>query len=248
MLALLDRSPDALCEGDLLPLGWHWLYAHSLVKRSEWGRDGHARLGTFLPAIPNSRRMWAGGSMRFLQPLLIGNQVEHRSKILSIEEKEGRSGKFLLVRVGHQISSPRGLAVDEVQNLVYLPVDAPSSSSVPSVPSVPSVWKEVLTTDPVLLFYFSALTMNGHRIHYDHPYTTQTEGYPGLLVHAPLTALLLLDAAQRHNAKPVTEFKYRATSPLYCGDTMTLAGNDNGTEVWCLRPDGAVAMQAQLAR
>ena len=248
MLALLDRPPDALSEGSPLPGGWHWLYAHTLARRSQWGADGHARLGSFLPAIPQSRRMWAGGSLRFLQPLHIGDRIEHRATILDVEEKQGRNGTFVLTRVGHRIAGPAGVAIEEEQNLVYLPLTAPPARNAGSALTQATDWQESFVTDEVLLFYFSALTMNGHRIHYDQPFATTVEGYPGLLVHAPLTALLLLDAAQRHGRSALTEFSYRATAPLFCGDTITLTGRHGdgigSMDLWCLRPDGAAAMQA----
>ncbi|MEX2285356.1 MAG: MaoC family dehydratase N-terminal domain-containing protein [Gemmatimonadota bacterium] len=248
MHALLDRDPAALSAASALPAGYHWLYCNSITRRSEWGEDGHARRGGFLPPLDVSRRMWAGGSLRFLQPLHLGDAVERRSIITSIEEKEGRSGRFHAVRIDHRIHGPGGVAIEEQQNLVYLPATSPPAANAPTFPKSEPEWRDVFTTDEVALFYFSALTMNGHRIHYDYRYATGTEGYRGLLVHAPFTALLMLDAAQRHGS-PIREFSYRAIAPLFCGDTITLAGTATQprNQAWALRPDGSVAMEATFS-
>ena len=243
MHALFDYDPARLGAGAELPLGYHWLYCVGINPRSEWGQDGHARRGGFLPPMASSRRMWAGGSLRFLQALHIGEAIERRSSIAAIEQKEGRSGHFHLVRVDHQIHGPNGLAIEEQQNLVYLPLGAPSGNTTPSFPKAEPEWRKDFRSDEVVLFYFSALTMNGHRIHYDYRYATEQEGYRGLLVHAPLTALLLLDATRQHRPQ-LRSFKYRAISPLFCGDTITLASA--GQNAWALRADGSIAMEATI--
>ena len=249
MHALLDHPIEELRDGATLPPGYHWLYAIPITARSEWRVDGHARATSFLPPFSGRRRMWAGGSLQFRQPLLVGDPIERYSVIRSIEEKNGRTGPFTLVRVDHHISRPNGLAILEQQHLVYLPADTPPSSTAPAQLTAVTEWEETFTTDEVTLFYFSALTMNGHRIHYDQPYATESEGYRGLLVHAPLTALLLLDAARRHGA-PLREFSYRASAPLFCRETITLTGQnqaDGSMKVWALRPDGGIAMAADTS-
>jgi 3-methylfumaryl-CoA hydratase len=246
---LLDLPHDELQIGTVLPRGYHWLYCVSITPRAEWGRDGHARRGGFLPPLTGMRRMWAAGSLRFLEPLRIGDVVERHSAIEAIEEKEGRSGRFTLVRVAHRIGAAHGVALEEQQRLVYLAESTrPSNQAGKPFTHTPD-WQDSFTTDEVTLFFFSALTMNGHRIHYDHPYATQQEGYPGLLVHAPLTALLLLAAARRHG-HDILSFEYRASAPLFCGETITLAGKaqPNGAlGLWALRGGDSIAMEATAA-
>jgi 3-methylfumaryl-CoA hydratase len=194
--------------------------------------------------------MWAGGSLRVLAPLHVGDDVERISTIAAIEEKDGRSGRFHVVRVGHRMVSARGDAIEEQQHLVYLPATVPPGGSGGRPLGHTPDWQDTFTPDEVALFYFSALTMNGHRIHYDQPYATRDEGYPGLLVHAPLTALLLLDAARRHGAA-LRGFEYRATAPLFCRETITLAGQaqpDGSVRLWALRPDSHIAVEASGTR
>jgi 3-methylfumaryl-CoA hydratase len=218
----------------------------SITPRSEWGPDGHVRRGGFLPPLAGTRRMWAGGSLRFLQPLHIGDAIECHSFVDAIEEKQGRSGRFTLVRIHHRFASPIGIALEEQQQLIYLAVSTPPAPAVGKPFAETPDWQETFTADEVTLFYFSALTMNGHRIHYDYRYATQEERYPGLLVHAPLTALLLLDAARRHGSD-ISTFDYRAVAPLFCGETISLAGKarpDRTLALWALRGTDCVAMEA----
>jgi 3-methylfumaryl-CoA hydratase len=246
MHALFDRSQAELQPGSPLPSGYHWLYCVTITPRSEWGADGHARRGGFLPPLEGTRRMWAGGALHFLQPLHIGDDVERHSAIASIEQKDGRAGRFCLVRIAHRITSPRVTAIDEQQHLVYLPESVRPSAAASTPLTQTTDWEDAFSADEVALFYFSALTLNGHRIHYDHPYATREEGYAGLLVHAPLTALLLLDAARRRGFS-IRTFEYRAIAPLFCRETITLAGKrqpDESMSLWALRPDGGIAMQA----
>ncbi|MEX2572229.1 MAG: MaoC family dehydratase N-terminal domain-containing protein [Gemmatimonadota bacterium] len=224
--ALLDRDTSEVHDGAILPVGWHWFYMNPAVPRSEWGEDGHPRRGSFLPPIPLPRRMWAGGRLRFLAPLKLGQRAERRSRVLTVEEKTGRSGRFVLATVSHTISGPDGVAIEEEQDLIYR--DPPEGKSKYAGGAVPPAnaeeWSEPYRTDPVVLFRFSALTSNGHRIHYDHPYTTEVEGYPGLVVHGPLQALLLLEAASaRAGVRPVG-FRYRAVSPVFVGEPLELRG------------------------
>ena len=244
MLALLDRDPGTLAEGDPLPLGWHWLYFKDPVRASRLGPDGHERRGTFMPEIDLPRRMWAGGTLRSLRPARIGVRAELRSGIREVEEKRGKSGRLVFVTVGHTLLQDGHACVEEEQVIVYreagrrlataparreasrVPSPAPTAASpMPPAPSPgPAAWTDTFVPTPVTLFQFSALTYNGHRIHYDHPYVTGREGYRGLLVHGPLTALLLLDAAQRHAARPVSRFRYRALSPLFADEPIALVG------------------------
>ncbi len=252
MAALLDRSPERLERGAALPWGWHWLYFHPTSPQSELAHDGHARRGDFLPPVPLPRRMWVGGRIQFLRPLFLGEPVERRSTIASVREKEGRSGRLLFVSVRHVISREGEPAIEEEQELVYRDAAKPGEPRAGGEPPPPDChWRDTVRTDSVLLFRFSALTFNGHRIHYDHPYATAVEGYPALLVHAPLTALLLLDLVVRHNAgRRPAAFHYRAEGPLYCGEAVALSGRSDErgeSEVWAAAPDGRAAMRASVA-
>jgi 3-methylfumaryl-CoA hydratase len=251
LVALLDRDPEALAAGTPLPECWHWIFFRPTTPQSGLGPDGHARRGGFLPPIELPRRMWVGGRIRFLQPLLIGSGAVRRSTITSISSKTGRSGQLVFVTVRHAIGTPDHVAIEEEQDLVYRspppPGETPRSEPAPAPPD----WIERLWTDPVMLFRFSALTYNGHRIHFDHPYVTGEEGYPGLVVHGPLTALLLMDAATRHreaSSGRVLGYQYRAVSPLFVGEEVTLAGTayaDGSAQVWASGPRG-LAMTATV--
>jgi 3-methylfumaryl-CoA hydratase len=240
MAALLDRSPEGLEEGRPLPRGWHWLYFKPLVRRSNLGEDGHERLGGFLPDPGLPRRMWAGGSLTFTGDLLLGERARRISTIESVEEKSGRSGRLVFVNVRHRVETERGIAVDEVQNLVYREAGGGGVAEGPPAPEAAG-WSEEFTADAVTLFRFSALTFNGHRIHYDPPYAVEVEGYPGLVVHGPLLALLLLDGAGRHGGRPPARFAYRALSPLFEGETFRVEG------VEALPPGAAGESQAWVA-
>ncbi|MDE2982346.1 MAG: MaoC family dehydratase N-terminal domain-containing protein [Gemmatimonadota bacterium] len=255
MVALLDRDPKTVAEGDPLPLGWHWLYFKSPVRASRLGPDGHELRGTFMPDIDLPRRMWAGGRLRSLRPARIGARAELRSGIREVEEKRGKSGRLVFVTVDHTLLQDGHACVEEKQVIVYREVGqrlatspAPAAPSEPPVPprmSPAATWTETFLPTPVTLFQFSALTYNGHRIHYDNPYVTGGEGYRGLLVHGPLTALLLLDAARRHSEAAVSSFRYRALAPLFVDELITLVGrpDSDGEVVEALNPAGSVAMR-----
>jgi 3-methylfumaryl-CoA hydratase len=249
MNAVLDRDPSAFQNGSVLQRGWHWLYFKPLVKRSDLSEDGHERKGAFLPDVGLPRRMWAGGNLTFSGDLRLGEAVVRRSTIESIEEKSGRSGRLVFVNVRHRIESERGVAVDELQNLVYREAGSPSVGEGPGAPDSPA-WSEPVAADNVTLFRFSALTFNGHRIHYDQPYSNREEGYPGVVVHGPLLALLLLDAAARNGGRPPLRFAYRAVSPMFAGEPFKLEGAAalprgaaGEAEVWVVGPRG-MAMRA----
>lgn len=250
MAALLDRDPDRWAPGHVLPAGWHWLYCNPAVPRSELEPDGHEERGRFLPPVPLPRRMWAGGRLRFERPLTIGQRVRRRSVIESIEEKEGRSGRLVFVTVKHRIDAEGAVAVKEEQDLVYREASGPDPRTFrgPERPGA-AEWSEAWSADVVTLFRFSALTFNGHRIHYDRPYATETEGYPGLVVHGPLLALLLLDAGARWSGRTPRSFAYRATSPVFRGEEIRIEGRSSGAsgplELWAAHPERGVAMRAE---
>ena len=231
MLGLLNRDPRGIAEGNPLPLGWHWLYFRQACRASRLARDGHEVRGDFMPDVDLPRRMWAGGTLRSLHPVSLGTPAQLRSEILSVTEKRGRSGRLAFVTVGHAVLQGDRRCVEEEQVIVYREpaprrsaADARAGREPGGRTSPAPEWSETFLPTTVTLFQFSALTYNGHRIHYDHPYVTQEEGYPGLLVHGPLTALLLLDAAQRHSARPVRQFRYRALAPLFVDQPITLVG------------------------
>ena len=283
MLALLDRDPDGLREGDPLPLGWHWFHFARPVRASGLGVDGHERRGAFMPEVELLRRMWAGGTLRSLGPLRIGERAELRSRVNRVEEKRGRSGRLAFVTVGHTVLQGGRARVEEEQVIVYREGGArgagPPLARTPDAPPTPGAdpvraaatdsgadvsWRETFLPTPITLFRFSALTHNAHRIHYDHAYATEVEGYPGLVVHGPLAALLLLDAAGRHGAAPVTRFRYRALAPLFVDRPIGLVGRPGAARVddagaaaagsspgervvEAVAPDGTVAMRGWVA-
>ncbi len=252
--ALFDLPAPAAEVGDPLPPMWHWLYFLPSARRSETGEDGHPRRGGFLPPVPQRRRMFAGGTTVFHRPLLVGEKARQRGTVKSVVRKVGRSGPFVLVTVEYRIWGERGPALTESQNLIYTdaapsgPEDPPSSPGPPRRP-----WNQDVTTDPVLLFRFSALTNNSHRIHYDHSYTTGVEGYPGLVVHGPLTAMLLADLGRRNGVIGPARFSFRARSPFLCGDTLHLRGGPDeqaGEGRWTLgaySEHGRLGVEAELS-
>lgn len=247
----LDDPHLQVEEGVPLPKIWHWLYFLPMAARSEIGIDGHPKRGGFLPPIALERRMWASGQLVFHQDLLIGEEITRTSEILKVSEKEGKAGKMVFVTVKHSILSARGVAIDEEQNIVYLPmpktyVPAPPNAALDSLE-----WQEAYPVDPVLLFRFSALTFNAHRIHYDIQYATEVEKYPGLVVHGPLQALLLLEAARKRNpGKQPARYEFKAVRPLFVFDQARLGGRMNaggGHDLYMMNTDGNMTMQATVS-
>jgi 3-methylfumaryl-CoA hydratase len=249
-LTLNDRDFMAK-EGDPLPELWHWLYFLPLVASAEIGPDGHPKRGSFLPPIALERRMWASGQLTFHQDLRIGDAISKTSEIVKISEKEGKTGPMVFVTVGHTIRSPRGVAIEETQDIVYLPMP---QSFVPAPPNpLPDdlQWHEPYPVDPVLLFRFSALTFNAHKIHYDIRYASNVEKYPGLVVHGPLQAILLMESAKRQNPgyQPAS-YQFRAVRPLFDFDQVTRSGRsrpDGGHELYTANTDGNIGMQATIS-
>lgn len=217
---LLDLDPVA-GEGDPLPLMWHAFGFLEAPRESELGDDGHVRDGHFLPPIPDRRRMVAGGRLRVTSPMRVGETCTRQSSLASAQVKRGRSGEMLLVTVRHEFRRGDELLVTEESDYVYrsqapgqargIGFDEPSSDA-----PTPSADAVALTPDEVMLFRFSALTYNAHRIHHDHPYVTGVEGYPGLVVHGPLLALMCLEVPRRRG-EPVAAFDYRLTRPAFAG-------------------------------
>jgi len=216
--ATLDESDPEPRSGDPLPPLWHWLYFNEAAPRSKLGADGHAERGDFLPPVPLPRRMWAGSRFTFGDtPLAIGETATRRSEIKSVEPKTGSTGSMVFVTVRHAVSGARGQAFVEEHDIVYREAAKPGETPREPKPApTDSTWSKTIVPDPVLLFRYSALTFNGHRIHYDLPYVTGTEGYPGLIVHGPLMGLLQMELARRSNpGKALATFEFRALSPVF---------------------------------
>lgn len=246
----LDYKDFEAIEGNALPEIWYWLYFLPIVPMSEVGQDGHPKRGGFLPPITLERRMWASGSLTFYHDLVIGEEIRKTSEIVKISEKEGKAGKLVFVTVKHLIQSAGRIAVQEEQNIVYLHM--PKSFVEPKPNPIPDDldWNEVYPVDPVLLFRFSALTFNGHRIHYDWKYATEVEKYPGLVVQGPLQALLLLESAKNHNpgSKPAN-FDFRAIRPIFAFDELHICGKSNpdgSQDIYTANADGNIGMQATI--
>ena len=217
--ATLDRADPPPQPGDVLPPLWHWLYFLPAYRQSEVGPDGHAKRGGFLPPVPLPRRMWAGSRIEWQGPLAIGDEVSRNSSIVSIVPKHGRSGDLVFVVVRHEISTAAGLALVEEHDIVYRGLGAPEGERAPAASGPqsvgPAAWTRRVVPDDVLLFRYSALTFNSHRIHYDQEYARREENYPDLVVHGPLTATLLQAFAASHGGKPLRAFEFRGMSPLF---------------------------------
>ena len=239
---------DALPEpGSAAPFAAHWLLAPHTVTAGRIGPDGHPMRGGFLPPVSLPRRMWAGGSLQFHQPLLVGDAVERRTRIADVTMKTGRSGTLCFVTLEHEVISPRGLAITERQDVVYRDL-APAADAKPAAPAQrPAEWQRELQAGPVMLFRYSAITFNGHRIHYDRDYAMREEFYPGLVVHGPLQATLLLGFGAEILGRHPVAFSFRGVSPLFDFQKFTLmAGrNEAGLSLWIEAENGVRTMQAE---
>jgi len=246
LAATLDRE----APGDAVPPLWHWLYFLPVAPLAQVGPDGHPKRGGFLPPVELPRRMWAGGRLTFHAPLRSGNEATRTSTIANIEDKTGRSGRLVFVTVQHRYESGGVLCIEEEHDIVYRDAPQPGESAAkPVAAPAGETWSRTLTADAVMLFRYSALTFNGHRIHYDFPYVTQEEGYPGLIVHGPLIATLLVDLVHRERPDAtVATFAFRAVRPTFAGNAFTLCGkpSDDGRsiELWAKDHDGYLTMQA----
>lgn len=235
--------------GDALPPLWHWVYFTPLARQSELREDGHRRLGDFMPPIPLPRRMRAGGRFKFFDSLRIGDQVTCETEITDVTAKVGRQGALVFITLLRRYLTARGPAIEEVESAVYREAvtGAPKASKPEAVAleRAPADWRDPITATPSFLFRYSALTFNSHRIHYDAPYAREQEGYPGLVVHGPLTATLLLERLAAHVPGTVREFSFRGELPLFAGDEFSLCGRkeaDGGYALWAETPTGAPAM------
>ncbi len=243
--ATFDRQSGSQ-EGDEAPLLIHFCLAQPIAPMSELGRDGHPALGGFLPPVPLPRRMWAGGAFEFFAPIGVGERVERRSKIIDVQMKEGRTGRLCFVTVEHHITSANHHVLTERQDIVYRDVATANKSKAPPAAAPAGTHHRVITPTATLLFRYSALTFNGHRIHYDKSFATKDEGYPGLVVHGPMQATLLCQmAADLGGAVPKT-FEFRSLSPIF-DDTdfsMNAEETSEGLKLWTARVGGPVAMEA----
>lgn len=246
----LDRRDIDVAEGRPLPELWHWLYFLPQVPTSGLGVDGHPRRGGFLPPVALERRMWAGGRLTFHHDLHVGEPVTRESEIVSVASKQGKAGPMVLLTVRRTVTSPHGVAVAEEQDIVYLA--KPTSLQAPPADPVPAdvEWTDERPVDPVLLFRFSALTFNAHRIHYDLAYATEQENYAGLVVHGPLQAVLLMESARRHHpGKHVATYAFRAARPIFADDQFFVSGwtaSDGHIELVTANGDHDIAMRAQV--
>ncbi len=251
LAATLDRDDSPPAPGDPLPPCWHWLYFLGDERQSALGSDGLGARDGLLPPSPLPRRMFAGTRFTFHRPIRVGDSMERETEVASADVKEGRGGALLFVTMRHSIHVPAGLAVTEDYNIVYR--DEPKEGEAPPPgrpPPAEATFSRTIRPDPVLLFRFSALTFNSHRIHYDQPYVTGVEGYPGLLVHGPLTVILLFDLLRREMPDAaLASISFRAMRPLYAGADLPLAGasaaDGRSAQLWALDPTGAVAMSAE---
>jgi 3-methylfumaryl-CoA hydratase len=230
----LGGTPQAL--GVPLPLLHHWLYFWDVKPPEGLGIDGHPAKGGFLPPVPLPRRMWAGGRLKFHQPLLVGESVTRVSTILDVKAKSGKSGNLVFVTVQHELSGQNGLAIVEEQDIVYREAATAGSMILPapSAEAPGAAWRHKVMPDTMLLFRYSALTMNGHRIHYDRPYAMDEEAYPALVVHGPLQATLLAELGARNIDTPITGFDFRGQSPAFDSVMLHVCGErtDTGAELW----------------
>ena len=233
--------------GDAAPFTVHWCLAQPVFPMSMLGPDGHPTRGGFLPPVPLPRRMWAGGEIEFLQPLQVGDESTRTSRIADVTVKTGSTGTLCFVSVEHSISSPRGTAIRERQDIVYREMTGSAPASAKAAPPPPKAQhRETHVSDPVLLFRYSALTFNGHRIHYDRDYVTKVEGYPGLIFHGPLQAALIIEmAAKLRGGKAPKKFTYRGLQPLFEGTEFSINANETeaGMELWTANAEGQPTMK-----
>ncbi|HUL96204.1 MAG TPA: MaoC family dehydratase N-terminal domain-containing protein [Usitatibacter sp.] len=247
LAALLDRDDPAPRPGDAAPPLAHWLYFLPFYRESEAGPDGHAVKGSFLPPIPLPQRMWAGSRLEFARPLVVGSAVRRTSTIRDIATKQGRSGTLTFVTVRHEVSDAGGLVLSDEHDIVYRGEGRLAAEGQPAPTG--EAWRREIRPDPVLLFRYSAVTFNSHRIHYDHPYATGVEGYPGLVVHGPLVATLLVDLLRRNRPETtLVQYRFRAFQPLFDNGPFETCGQPDeaaaAARLWTRNAQGALTMEA----
>ena len=247
--ATLFLDIGAPVTGDAAPFTVHWCLAQPVYPMSMLGPDGHPTRGGFLPPVPLPRRMWAGGELEFLEPLRVGDEATRSSRIADVTVKTGSTGTLCFVSVNHEITTSRGVAIRERQDIVYRDVATGGQNAAPAKPAAAppaAKHRESHISDPVLLFRYSALTFNGHRIHYDRDYVTKVEGYPGLIFHGPMQAALLVEfAAKLHGGTAPKKFSYRGVQPLFEGSEFSVNANETtaGLDVWMANSEGVPTMK-----
>jgi 3-methylfumaryl-CoA hydratase len=251
--AVLDCTPRLFHTGDEAPLAIHWCLAQPTVPTRNLGPDGHPARGDFLPHVALPSRMWAGGKLRLLGPIRVGDRIVRHSRIDDVALKDGRTGPLCFVTISHLVSTPSGIAIEETQDIVYRTAEPRETQRpAPIVTETPPMrqaeWTRTVVADPVLLFRYSALTFNAHRIHYDRDYSVTQEGYPGLVVHGPLQATMLLALAAETRGAPKT-FQFRGRTPLFDGGAFTLnaAPSELGLDLWTNDAAGQSTMTASSA-
>jgi len=245
--ALLDQPDDGLVTGAALPQGWYSVLFGPLAPQSQIGPDGHPKLGDFLPPVPLPRRMFAGRKVTFHAPVRIGDAVERISEIAKIEPKSGRSGQMMFVTVVHRVSARGTVRITEEQTIVYREAAQPGAApTAAQAPPTGAAWSRTVVPDPVMVFRYSALTYNGHKIHYDADYTRTVEGYPERVVNGGLTTLLLLELARANLKRPLASVTTRNLRPLFVDRPITLCGTVAGdaAELWVVDANGALALSA----
>ncbi|MEV0355572.1 MaoC family dehydratase N-terminal domain-containing protein [Nocardia sp. NPDC050697] len=254
LTALLGSGAPAVGAGDPLPPLWHWAALARWPAAAEIGPDGHPRRGSFLPPVELPRRMFAGGEVSFEAPLLVGSTVRREATVSAVTLKRGRSGELVVVVVDITLTGSDGVvAVRERQDLIYREAGAPGTASaaaaadpvgVPLVRHGPGEWE--LRTDPTVLMRFSSATANAHRIHYDQPYATGVEGYPGLVVHGPLTTLALAETLRVDHPDTPLLLRHRNLAPIFCGDPVRLRRTSPGTDGTELAATGTAVTHSVL--
>jgi 3-methylfumaryl-CoA hydratase len=251
LAATLDLDPTTFRRGSEIPESWYAILFAPVARESTLQPDGHIVTGDFLPPLHGTRRMFAGRRANFIKPLKIGDMVSRVSTLTRAEPKAGRTGPFTLVTVRQEIRGPSGLALTEEQDVVYraaveVGVVAPQREAAP-VTDKPA-WSTPIELDPVLVFRYSALTFNAHRIHYDLPYARDIEGYPSLVMNGGLTALLLIETARPHLPGPIAGYAARAMSPLFVGQRAAFHGRlaGDGATLWASGPDGGLAYRVDV--
>jgi 3-methylfumaryl-CoA hydratase len=250
LTATLDHPATAVLSGMPLPPLWHWLYFLPMHRQSDIGADGHAKRGGFMPPVPLPRRMWAGSQFEFHAPIRVGDAVVRTSTIADVTVKSGRTGQLVFVKVRHDVrcNGAAEPALVEFHDIVYREAQrADDVAPPPQLAPQGAQWQREITPDDVLLFRYSALTFNGHRIHYDRQYVTEVEGYPGLVVHGPLIATLLMDLLRRNLPDAeVASFHFKAVRPTFDLHPFRVCGSRDGDTVrlWAQDHEGWLTMDA----
>ncbi|WP_322084583.1 FAS1-like dehydratase domain-containing protein [Burkholderia sp. BCC1972] len=245
MAATLGLAQSGLVEGAALPPLWHWLYFLSGEPPAALGRDGHPARGGFLPPVTLPNRMWAGGQLEFHAPVPLDARVEKHSTVVSVDHKQGRSGELVFVKVRHELLHAGNRVLTEHHDIVYKGATATGSAAA-NVGIPAAQHSRRIEPDATMLFRYSALTFNGHRIHYDADYCREVEGYPNLVIHGPLNATLLAAFAQEVSGRPVKTFSYRGLKPAMVGNALTLNAAHDGDRLvlWVALPHGSMSMRA----